>query len=104
MKLKSLLVGLCSTLLVGQALAAEMIVTSEVPLSHWKSRYIQEFADSVTKRTGGKLTVKVFPAGQLYTDKDALSNLGTGAVHMVWPISSQVELLEPKAACCRSRS
>ena len=97
LKLKSLFVGLCSFVLIGHALAAEMIVTTEVPLSHWKSRYVQEFADGVTKRTGGKLTVKVFPAGQLYNDKDALGNLGTGTVHMVWPISGQLELLAPKA-------
>ncbi len=79
------------------ALADEMVITSEVPVSHWKSRYINEFATCIAKRSDGKLTAKVFPAGQLYTDKDALSNLGTGSVHMVWPISSLVELLEPKA-------
>ena len=86
-----------AALLSAQALATEMILTSEVPLSHWKSKYIQQFADDVAKRTQGKLVVKVFPAGQLYTDKDALANLGTGAVHMVWPVTYLVELLEPKA-------
>ena len=81
----------------GHALADEMVISTEVPVTHWKGRYTNEYADCVTKRTNGKLAVKVFPAGQLYTDKDALSNLGTGSVHMVWPISSLVELLEPKA-------
>ena len=97
MKLKPLVLAAACVFAFGYALADEMIVTSEVPVSHWKSRYINEFAQCTDKRSNGKLTVKVFPAGQLYTDKDALANLGTGSVHMAWPITSQVELVERKA-------
>ena len=96
-KLKAILLGTAAAFAWAHAVAAEMIVTTEVPLTHWKSKYVQEFADGVTKRTNGKLTVKVFPAGQLYTDKDAMANLGSGTVQMVWPISGQLELLAPKA-------
>lgn len=60
-----------------------MVLPSEVPATHWKTKYMNEFAEEVKKRTNGALVVKVFPASQLYNDQDALAALGTGAVHMV---------------------
>jgi len=75
--------------------AAEMIVSSEVAASHWKTRYMQEFADIVKKRTKGEIDVKVYPASQLFNDQDALAALGTGSVHMVWPVSVRLETVAP---------
>lgn len=63
--------------------AAQMVLPNEVPATHWKTKYMNDFADEVKKRTNGALVVKVFPASQLYNDQDALAALGTGAVHMV---------------------
>jgi len=74
--------------------AAEMVLTSEVAASHWKTRYMYEFAEDVAKRTHGEVQVKVFPASQLYNDQDAMAALGTGAVHMVWPVSVRLETLD----------
>ncbi|MCW5656929.1 MAG: TRAP transporter substrate-binding protein DctP [Burkholderiaceae bacterium] len=79
------------------ARAAEMVLPSEIAVTHWKTRYMNEFADQVKKRTNGALIVKVFPAGQLYNDQDAMAALGTGAVHMVWPLSVRLETLDPRA-------
>ncbi len=76
--------------------AAELILPSEVAATHWKTRYMNEFADAVKKRTNGALEVKVFPAGQLYNDQDALAALGTGAVQMVWPVSVRLETIDPR--------
>jgi TRAP-type C4-dicarboxylate transport system substrate-binding protein len=71
--------------------AEELVLPSEVASSHWKTDYQNEFAQMVGERTDGDITVRVFPAGQLYNEQDALAALGTGAVHMVWPVSVRME-------------
>lgn len=75
------------------ALAGEMVLPSEVAVDHWKTGYMERFAEAVETATDGALTVAVFPAGQLYSDQDALAALGTGAVHMVWPVSVRLETI-----------
>jgi len=99
MKLKMLasgaavaLAGLFSPL---TALATELVLTSEVPATHWKTGYMETFGKLVEEKTNGALTVKIFTAGQLYTDQDALAALGTGGVHMVWPVSVRLETVVP---------
>ncbi|MRG84849.1 TRAP transporter substrate-binding protein [Salinibacillus xinjiangensis] len=69
----------------------EMILSSEVPESHFKSKLMKEFAEKIEKRTDGGIKTEFFPAGQLYSDIDALQSIGTGAVHSVWPVSVQLE-------------
>lgn len=85
-----------SALFAGPALAADLVLPSEVAATHWKTRYMNDFAAEVTKRTGGAVNVKVFPAGQLYNDQDALAALGTGSVHMVWPVAVRLETVDPR--------
>lgn len=63
----------------GVAAADELVLPSEVAATHWKTDYQNEFAQKVGERTGGAIDVKVFPAGQLYNEQDALAALGTGA-------------------------
>jgi C4-dicarboxylate-binding protein DctP len=79
------------------ARAAEMVLTSEIAVTHWKTRYMSEFVDAVKTRTGGALAGKLFPASQLYNDQDALAALGTGAVQMVWPLAVRLETIDPRA-------
>ena len=74
--------------------AAEMVLPSEVAATHWKTGYMNQFADEVKQRTNGALIVKVFPAGQLYNDQDAMAALGTGAVQMVWPVAVRLETID----------
>lgn len=73
----------------------EMILTSEVPDTHFKSGLMKYFAEEITKRTDGGIKAQFFAAGQLYSDIDALRSLGTGAVHSVWPVSVQLESFNP---------
>lgn len=40
------------------------------------------FADLVSEKTGGEVTVQVFPAGQLYSDRDMVDAIPGGAVDM----------------------
>jgi len=83
--------------LAGPATAAEtLVLPNEVAATHWKSDYQKQFADLVKQKTGGKIDVQVFPAGQLYNEQDALGALGTGAVQMVWPVSVRVETIAPQ--------
>jgi C4-dicarboxylate-binding protein DctP len=84
----------CSLAMGAHAHAAELVLPNEVSTTHWKNQYMQEFAKKVGERTDGEIDVKVFPAGQLYTDQDAVAALGTGAVHMVWPVSVRIETIE----------
>ncbi|MCD8494440.1 MAG: hypothetical protein LRY23_01265 [Burkholderiaceae bacterium] len=97
--------GATAALLATSASATELVLPSEVAATHWKTGYMQEFADQVAKRSNGEVTVKIFPAGQLYNDQDAMAALGTGAVHMVWPVAVRTETIEPRTAslACRLR-
>ncbi|MDP2007936.1 MAG: TRAP transporter substrate-binding protein DctP [Rubrivivax sp.] len=92
----SLMAGALLTLTGIGAHAADMILPSEVAASHWKTRYMNEFAEEVKKRTGGGVNVKVFPGGQLYSDQDAIAALGTGSVHMVWPVAVRLETIDAR--------
>ncbi|RRV40860.1 C4-dicarboxylate ABC transporter substrate-binding protein [Pseudomonas sp. o96-267] len=78
------------------SIAAELVLPNEVAASHWKTGYMNEFAERVGERTSGEIDVKVFPASQLYNDQDALAALGTGAVQMVWPVSVRIETIDPR--------
>lgn len=77
--------------------ATEIVMTSEVATTHWKTQYMQTFADRVAERTNGAVKAKLFAGGQLYNDQDAIAALGTGAVHMVWPVTVRVESIDPRA-------
>lgn len=76
--------------------ATDLVLPSEVAVSHWKTDYLNEFASTVNAKTNGDIDVKVFPASQLYNDKDALAALGTGAVHMVWPVTVRLETVDAR--------
>lgn len=94
-QLKSLVVStLAAVTMVTAANATEIVLTSEVATSHWKTDYMRQFAEAVEKRSNGEVTVKIYAGGQLYNDQDAVAALGTGAVHMVWPLSVRLEAMQ----------
>ena len=95
----ALLAGLLSgafLALAPAARAADLVLPSEVAASHWKTKYMNQFADEVKKKTNGALNVKVFPGSQLYNDQDAMAALGTGSVQMVWPVAVRLETIDPR--------
>lgn len=95
----ALLAGLLSgafLVLAPAARAADLVLPSEVAASHWKTKYMNQFADEVKKKTNGALNVKVFPGSQLYNDQDAMAALGTGSVQMVWPVAVRLETIDPR--------
>ena len=55
----------------------------------------QEFADNVTKRTKGEVTVKVFPAEQLGKEADLLQQVKSGALDVSAPSMPVLSSLVP---------
>lgn len=75
----------------------DMVITNELATTHWTTGVMEDFARRIEERTGGRVTPKVFHAGSLYNDQDAIAALGTGAVHMVWPVAVRLETIVPEA-------
>ncbi|WP_198665064.1 TRAP transporter substrate-binding protein DctP [Tropicimonas sp. IMCC34011] len=97
MKFRTLAATLAAaTIISGAAIAEDLVLPSEVAATHWKTEYMDRFAKEVNAATNGEIDVKVFPAGQLYSDQAALGALGTGAVQMVWPVSVRLETIAPE--------
>ncbi|MBU8917610.1 DctP family TRAP transporter solute-binding subunit [Bacillus sp. FJAT-29953] len=53
-----------------------------LPQDHHISVGIEEFAKKVTEKSGGKVKVQVYPAGQLLSDKEMNQSILTGGVEM----------------------
>ncbi|HYG91282.1 MAG TPA: TRAP transporter substrate-binding protein DctP [Azospirillum sp.] len=74
----------------------EMVMTDEIATTHWTAKMMDEFAAQIEQRSQGRIKPKVFHSGTLYKDKEAVAALGSGAVHMVWPVSVQLESVAPQ--------
>lgn len=72
-----------------------MILTNEIAEDHPNTKLMRKFAEEIEKRSEGRIKAQVYPGSQLYSDLDALRALGTGSVHMVWPVSVQLENFNP---------
>lgn len=44
----------------------------------------EQFAKNVSERTGGAVTIEIFPAEQIGTEKDMVEQTKAGAIHFVW--------------------
>ncbi|MEK4921045.1 TRAP transporter substrate-binding protein DctP [Cytobacillus sp. FSL R5-0569] len=71
----------------------KVIMTHELPESFPKHKYMEEFKQRVEAESNGQLEVVIHPGGQLFKDGEAIQALGTGSVHMVWPVSAHLEAL-----------
>lgn len=74
-----------------------MVLTNAIATSHWGSKLMQQYADEIEEKSGGRIDTEVYHGGTLYKDKDAVAALGTGSVHMVWPVSVQLESISPQS-------
>lgn len=74
----------------------EMVITNELATSHWTTEVMEDFAAQLEEATDGRIKPKLFHAGTLYNDQDALAAIGTGAVHMVWPVAVRLETIAPE--------
>jgi len=71
----------------------KIIMTHELPESFHKHKYMEKFKEAVEEKSDGRLEVNIYPAATLFKDGEAVEALGTGAVQMVWPVSSHFESL-----------
>ena len=101
---RTLLIGAATAALMGltgiaapaRAETYEMVMTNEIATTHWTAQAMEHFAGRLKERSGGRIVPKIYHAGTLLKDKEAVAALGTGAVHMVWPVSVQLESLAPQ--------
>jgi C4-dicarboxylate-binding protein DctP len=96
---RTLATGSLLVTLLGSALHAqpiEMVMTNEIATSHWTAQLMEEFAETLRERAEGRIDPQIFHGATLYADRDAVAALGTGAVHMVWPVSVQIESIAPE--------
>lgn len=75
----------------------EMVITDELATSHWTTGVLDQLGRMIEEATEGQVKPRVFHAGTLYNDQDAIAALGTGAVHMVWPVAVRLETIAPEA-------
>lgn len=101
---RTLLIGAATAALMGltgiaapaRAETYEMVMTNEIATTHWTAQAMEHFAGQLKERSRGRIVPKIYHAGTLLKDKEAVAALGTGAVHMVWPVSVQLESLAPQ--------
>ncbi|MEM1388684.1 MAG: TRAP transporter substrate-binding protein DctP [Pseudomonadota bacterium] len=62
------------------ATAETIRVTLQLPETHSLGKNWQEFAQIVEEKSGGELTIQLFPSAQLFTDKEVPGAVGSGAV------------------------
>ena len=72
-----------------------------LPSSHYIAAPQQEWADLVEERSGGRIEVQIYPAAQLYSDRDALEAISTGAmeagafyIHNIAPVVHEWEAVQ----------
>jgi tripartite ATP-independent transporter DctP family solute receptor len=75
----------------GLSEAAEIILryAGNLPVDHHVTRGQELLAKLVEQKTGGKVKIQVFPAGQLFSDKDMMKAVPAGAVDMAEVTLSQ---------------
>lgn len=71
----------------------EIIMTHELPEVFHKHASMEKFKELVEERSNNRFDVKIYPAATLFKDTEAMEAIGTGAVQMVWPVSSHLESL-----------
>ena len=70
---------------IGQSVMAKPIVlkyAGNFPATHHMTKMMNDFAKLVEQRTNGQVKIQVYPARQLYSDKDLDQALSTGAVDL----------------------
>lgn len=79
----------------GQAWAEELKMGLITPPSHVWTRAAQRFADTLKERSGGALTVAIFPAGQLGAEPEMFQQMQAGLLDMGIMTGALTSLREP---------
>ena len=90
--------ALLTALAWGQALAVEFTlrVNHTLPAVSIRQTHAELLRDAVSKSTGGRVEVQIFPAGQLYrNDQEAIKALRSGSVEGAMVTTGDLALFEP---------
>ncbi|SPF78198.1 TRAP transporter substrate-binding protein DctP [Pseudoprimorskyibacter insulae] len=79
----------------GMALATELRLSVETPPGHVRNLAAEKWAEAIATRSGGDITVNVFPAAQLYKSADAIRALASGALDLSIQASPTLSRFEP---------
>lgn len=88
----------CSLLSLPAAAQQKLRITLDTNPAHVRNKGVEVFAAELKKRVGDKLTVEVYPSGQLFRDRDVPKALRQGAVEMAVPGTWQLDGVEPNVA------
>lgn len=77
------------------AQATELRLSVETPPGHVRNLAAERWAEAIAEKSGGDLTVQVFPAAQLYRSSDAIRALASGALDLSIQASPTLSRLEP---------
>jgi TRAP-type C4-dicarboxylate transport system substrate-binding protein len=72
-----------------------MRISVENTLSHSQTRAVKAFADKLSEKLSGRITVEFYPEAQLFRGKDVISAIGRDKVEMAVPGSWQIDRFEP---------
>lgn len=74
---------------------ATLTITLDTPPSHMRNVYVGRFAEALTERSGGALTVEIFDSGQLYSSRDAGRAVARGDAGMAIVSTAPLSRIEP---------
>ncbi|MEP4433148.1 MAG: C4-dicarboxylate ABC transporter, partial [Hyphomicrobiales bacterium] len=76
--------ALAATVILTSSVAAQaetvIRVTLQLPETHSLGKNWNAFKEIIEEKSGGELTLQLFPSAQLYKDKEVPEAVGTGAV------------------------
>lgn len=88
-------VAACSFLGLGSASATELKMGLITPPAHVWTKAAQRFADTLKERSGGELTVVIFPGGQLGNEPEMFQQMQAGLLDMGFMTGALTSLREP---------
>ena len=74
-----------------------LIASLDTPPAHFRNALVRRFADDLKRDTGGAVTMEIYEAGQLMSDRDVAKALAWGSVDFALPADSKVARFEPDA-------
>ncbi|WP_146585311.1 TRAP transporter substrate-binding protein [Puniceibacterium confluentis] len=78
------------------ALAETLRIAGNFPVDHSSSLAMERFADAVSEKTGGDLTIETFPAMQLGGAKENVDQVRSGVVFGTWIGSAYLSRTVPE--------
>lgn len=93
--MKRLAFACAGVTLAGSVAATELRLSVETPPGHIRNQAAEKWAEAIAEKSGGALTVEVFPAAQLYKSADAIRALASGALDLSIQASPTLSRFEP---------